>query len=174
VATSLDGFIARENGALDWLPTPGSEVGAEDYGYAAFVDSVDVLVLGRRTYETALGFEPWPYAHKRVVVLSRGALAIPTAIAASVERMSGAPGEILRRLSERGAEHAYVDGGRTIQGFLEAGLIQQLILTRIPLLIGRGIPLFGSLPRDLALRHLETRAYPDGLVQSRYEVVGPD
>ncbi len=172
IATSLDGFIARENGAIDWLPAPGGEAGAEDYGYAAFMESVDTVVMGRKTYETALGFDPWPHASKPVVVLSSGPVTIPEAIAGAVESMSGTPAAIVRRLSERGAKHLYVDGGRTIQGFLEAGLIQQLIITRIPVLIGRGIPLFGPVAHDIRLRHVETRGFPDGLVQSRYELQG--
>jgi dihydrofolate reductase len=174
IATSLDGFIARTDGGLDWLPgIEGEEAGEEDYGYRAFMDSVDCLVMGRNTYDTVLGFGgEWPYGEKPVVVLSSRPVDIPNDLANKVEWMSGPPDDVVQRLAERGATHLYVDGGRTIQGFLAAGLIQQLIITRVPVLIGEGIPLFGPLPHDIKLRHIETQSFANGLVQSRYEVAG--
>jgi dihydrofolate reductase len=171
IATSVDGFIAREDGGIDWLPDGGDEEGGEDYGYQEFIDSVDAIVMGRSTYELALSFGSWPYGEKPVVVLSSRRVEIPDAIAHTVESLSVAPREVVRRLAERGFGHLYVDGGRTIQGFLREGLIQQLILTKVPVLIGTGIPLFGPLPHDVGLRHLETRHFENGLVQSRYEVL---
>ena len=172
IATSLDGFIARENGDIDWLPGRGSEGSDEDYGYKEFMDTVDVLVMGRKTYEKVLTFNEWPYGDKPVVVLSSGSVNIPEHLARSVESMSCSPAELVRQLSERGARHLYVDGGKTIQGFLDAGLLQQLIITRVPILIGGGIPLFGQLKRDIKLRHSDTRQFASGLVQSKYEVIG--
>ncbi|OGF55731.1 MAG: deaminase [Candidatus Fraserbacteria bacterium RBG_16_55_9] len=171
IATSLDGFIARENGEIDWLPGGGSEEGGEDYGYKEFMDTVDVLVMGRNTYEKVLTFGEWPYGNKPVVVLSSRSLSIPKQIAQSVEAMSCSPAELVSQLSERGARHLYIDGSKTIQGFLDAGLIQRLVITRIPILIGRGIPLFGPLVRDIKLRHIKTRQFSSGLVQSEYEVL---
>jgi dihydrofolate reductase len=168
IATSLDGFIARENGDTDWLPTPGTE----DYGYREFMDTVDVLIMGRNTFAKVLAFPEWPYGDKPVIVLSHGPVNIPKRIAQSVKSMSCTPRELVRWLREEGARHVYVDGGKTIQGFLDEDLIQQIIITRIPILIGSGIPLFGPLKRDIKLRHIETRQFPDGLVQSRYEVIG--
>jgi dihydrofolate reductase len=167
IATSLDGFIARANGDLDWLPHDGGE----EHGYEAFIATVDALVIGRKTYETVLGFDSWPYGGKPVYVLSTRALA-PAPPGAVVERMSGAPADIVSQLAARGVGHAYIDGGITIQGFLQAGLIQRLVITRIPVLLGSGIPLFGALDRDIALKHLETRQYASGLVQSEYLVDG--
>ncbi|HWS82220.1 MAG TPA: dihydrofolate reductase family protein [Rubrobacter sp.] len=172
IATSVDGFIAREDGGIDWLPDEGDEEGGEDYGYQEFIDSVDAIVMGRSTYELALSFGSWPYGEKPVTVLSSRHVEIPDAIARTVEAMSVAPREVVQRLAERGYGHLYVDGGRTIQGFLRDGLIHQLILTKIPILIGTGIPLFGPLSHDIGLRHLETRQFENGLVQSRYEVLG--
>lgn len=168
VGTSVDGFIARSNGDLDWLPAGGGE----PHGYDEFIGSVDVIVIGRHTFETVLGFDTWPYGEKRVVVLSGGPVDLSTAIArgGSVEHMSGSPADIVSRLAARGAQHVYVDGGVTIQGFLRAGLIDRLVVTRVPVLIGDGIPLFGALPRDITLRHVATRSFPSGLVQSEYEV----
>jgi dihydrofolate reductase len=165
IATSLDGFIARANGDLDWLPTGGGE----EHGYEAFMATVDALVIGRKTYETVLSFDTWPYGEKPVYVLSSSTLA-PAPTGAVVEHMSGAPAEIVSRLAARGVGHVYVDGGITIQRFLQAGLIQRLIITRIPVLLGAGIPLFGALHRDIILRHVGTRQYASGLVQSEYVV----
>jgi dihydrofolate reductase len=165
IATSLDGFIARSNDDLDWLP-PG---GGEEHGYEAFMATVDALVIGRRTFEKVLTFDAWPYGAKPVVVLTTRALA-PAPLGAVIERMSGAPAEIVAQLAARGVRHVYVDGGITIQRFLQAGLIQRLIITRIPVLLGAGIPLFGALERDIALRHVGTRQYASGLVQSEYVV----
>jgi dihydrofolate reductase len=165
IATSLDGFIARANGDLDWLP-PG---GGEPHGYDEFMATVDALVIGRKTFETVLTFDTWPYGEKPVFVLSTHTLA-PVPSGAVVERMSGAPVEIVAQLTARGVRHVYVDGGLTIQRFLQAGLIQRLVITRIPVLLGDGIPLFGPLHRDIALRHVATRQYASGLVQSEYVV----
>ncbi len=165
IGTSLDGFIARADGSIDWLPTGGGE----EHGYEAFIASVDALVIGRKTYETVLGFDAWPYGDKPVFVLSTRPLAPPPP-GAKVERMSGPPAEIVRQLDARGVQHAYVDGGVTIQGFLRAGLIQRLIITRVPVLIGEGTPLFGPLPGDVALQHIATRQYQSGLVQSEYAI----
>ena len=173
IATSLDGFIARADGALDWLHGRGERDGG-DYGYADFMASVDALVMGRKTFETVLTFGAWPFAGTRVVVLSSGAREIPDALGGKVEGMAGAPAEILRRLGADGVRCVYLDGGQTIQRFLRAGLVRELVLTRIPVLIGSGIPLFGDLPGDVPLDHVETRAFSDGLVQSRYRVLPPE
>jgi len=165
IGTSLDGFIARINGSFDFLP-PG---GGETHGYEEFMASVDALVIGRKTYETVLAFAEWPYGEKPVVVLSSSPLA-PAPGGARVEHMSGDPADVVAQLEARGIRHAYIDGGITIQRFLQAGLIDRLIITRVPVLIGTGVPLFGPLERDLNLRHIATREYLSGLVQSEYIV----
>ena len=165
VGVSVDGFMARPNGDLDFLPE-----GAEPHGYDEFIASVDAIVIGRKTFETVLGFGGWPYGDKRVVVLSHRPLDFSSIRGGVVEQMAGEPAEIVSRLAASGAHHLYVDGGITIQGFLRAGLIQRLVVTRVPVLIGEGIPLFGSLPRDVRLRHVTTRHFPSGLVQSEYAI----
>ncbi|HEY1435010.1 MAG TPA: dihydrofolate reductase family protein [Thermoanaerobaculia bacterium] len=167
VGTSLDGFMARKNGAFDFLP----EGGGEEHGYEAFMASVDALIIGRGTFEVVLGLASWPYAGKRVVVLSSRPLDVTKVSAGGVEQMAGEPAQIVARLDAQGVRHAYVDGGITIQRFLRAGLIQRLIITRVPVLIGTGIPLFGAVDADIPLRHVATRSYATGLVQSEYEVV---
>jgi dihydrofolate reductase len=166
VGTSLDGFIARTNGDLDWLP----EGGGEPHGYDEFIASVDALVIGRKTFEKVLTFGAWPYGEKRVVVLSSRPIDLSAARGGVVEQMGGPPAEIVSRLAARGIQHLYVDGGITIQRFLQAGLIHRLIITRVPVLIGEGVPLFGTLQRDIRLRHVATRQYPSGLVTSEYAV----
>jgi dihydrofolate reductase len=166
IGTSVDGFIARPNGDLDFLP----EGGGEPHGYNEFIASVDAIVIGRKTFETVLAFDAWPYGDKRVVVLSSRLLDLSAVRVGVVEQMGGPPAEIVAQLAARGAHHLYVDGGMTIQGFLRAGVIQRLIITRVPVLIGEGVPLFGSLSRDVRLRHVATRHYPSGLVQSEYQV----
>lgn len=171
IATSLDGFIARRNGAIDWLTDPSNANAGEDYGYKEFINSVDTLVMGRKTYELALTFGEWPYTGKKVVVLSSASPKVPEQLSGSVEILSGPPDELVGRLSQRGARHLYVDGGVTIQGFLKAGLIDEMIITQIPILIGDGIPLFGILEQDIRFRLIETKTYQSGFVQSKYQVV---
>jgi dihydrofolate reductase len=170
IATSLDGYIARRNGDIDWLPSPEGG-GGEDYGYSAFMETVDALVIGRATFEKALSFGGWPYGKRRVVVLTSRPLPPPPNATAKIEAMSGDPHEIVDALAARGIRHLYVDGGVTIQRFLEAGLIHRLIITRIPVLLGDGLPLFGPLSRDVNLEHVDTRHWPNGLVQSEYRVL---
>jgi dihydrofolate reductase len=165
IATSLDGYIARKDGSFDWLPEE-----PEPHGYEEFMASVDALVIGRKTFETVLSFGGWVYGKKPVVVLSSKASELKAPEGAICDFMDATPQEVVDRLTERGLNHLYVDGGITIQRFLEAGLIQRMIITRVPVLIGSGIPLFGPLSRDVRPRHVSTRSYPSGLVQSEYVI----
>jgi dihydrofolate reductase len=169
VGTSLDGFIARRNGAYDFLPADGGE----PHGYNEFIATVDVLVIGRNTFEVVLALPDWPYGNKHVIVLSTRPLDLATVREHRVEQMSGPPADIAAKLTARGFKHAYIDGGLTVQTFLRAGLVQRITITRVPVLIGDGIHLFGSLPHDVQLRHLATHPYASGLVKSEYEVVTP-
>jgi dihydrofolate reductase len=167
IATSVDGFIARRDGSIDWLPTAGGE----PHGYDEFMATVDAIVVGRKTLDTVLTFDAWPYEKKPVIVLSNSLKEVKVPDDAVCELMSGTPREIVERLEERGVKHIYVDGGITIRGFLEAGLIQHLTITRVPVLIGSGIPLFGVIPHDIRLDHVATQSYSSGLVKSEYRVV---
>ena len=136
-----------------------------------FLASVDVVVIGRRTFDVVLKLGHLAlYGKKPVVVLSSRPLDFSSVKGGVVGQMSGEPTEIVKQLKSRGFKHAYIDGGITIQRFLSAGLIQRLIVTRVPVLIGDGIPLFGALPHDVRLRHVMTRDYPSGLVQTEYEL----
>ena len=175
VGVSLDGFIARPNGDLDWLMGKGGEdADGSDHGYNEFIAGIDAIVMGRKTFEKVLTFDKWYYADKRVVVLSHQPLDLSDAQARGgvVEQMAGAPSEIVTKLAASAASRLYVDGGITIQEFLRAGIIKRMIISRLPVLIGEGIPLFGSLPHDIRLSHVATRTYPGGMVQSEYRIVG--
>ncbi len=167
VGVSLDGFIARENGDLDFL-MPGQE---EDNGFDAFLAGVDAVVMGRKTFETVLTFDSWPYGGRPVLVLSGTLSSIRGPPGSACELMNLPAAEVFARLEQRGLTHVYVDGGRTVQGFLSAGLIHDLTITRVPVVIGRGVPLFGVVPRDIRLAHVRTRSFPSGFVQSEYRVV---
>lgn len=165
IAISLDGFIARADGGIDWLTTV--ERPGEDYGFGAFFGAVDTLVLGRKTYETALGFDAWPYAGKRVVVLTRDPSRAPRH---GEELTSSELPALLERLGDQGARHVYLDGGVTIGRALAAGVVDELTVSIIPVLLGEGLPLAPHVGRDAGLTLLEHRAFPSGLVQLRYRV----
>ncbi len=166
IGVSLDGFIARPDGALDWLDHAGNV----DHGYEAFMASVDAVVMGRHTYETVLGFGSWPFGSKPVYVLSLSPLK-PAPSGAVVHHLEGEPQAVAAELATRGVEHAYLDGGVTIQRFLRAGQIHRLVINQLPVLIGQGIPLFGPLDRDILLRRVRTETFSSGLVQTEYEVL---
>ena len=163
---SVDGFLARPNDGLDFLDAGGQE----PHGFEEFIASVDVIVMGRRTFDVVLGFGGWFYGRKQVVVLSGRPLDFSSIKDGVVEQMYGEPAAIRTELEARGFQHAYIDGGATIQRFLASRLIDRMVITRVPILIGAGIPLFGALPRDILLRHVATRSYEGGLVQSEYEI----
>jgi dihydrofolate reductase len=169
IATSVDGFIARPDGSLDWLPAGGD--GGEDYGYAAFMKTVDGIVMGRSTYESVLGFDGWPF-EKTVVVMSRtlGAGDVPAHLRGKLRITSDQPAQLVAELRAEGWGSAYIDGGAVIRAFLAAGEIGEMTITRVPVLIGAGRPLFGDIGCDLRLTCLASQAYPSGMVSTRYRV----
>lgn len=172
IATSLDGFIARADGSIDWLDAANAVVPpGEDMGYAAFMSSIDALVMGRSTFEMAMSFAAWPYGATPVVVLSAQLASLPGTAPATVSLHRGGPAELVADLAAKGLHGLYIDGGITIQGFLALRLIDELTITTIPVLLGSGKPLFGALPADVRLQHLSTRAYEFGFVQTTYRVV---
>ena len=171
IATSLDGYIARANGDLDWLDAANKSVPeGEDCGYGAFMAAIDVLVMGRRSYEKVLSFGAWPYGDKQVIVLSRHPVEISASLSATVSHSDESPHALRYRLSKAGVQQIYIDGGVTIQGFLEAGLIDDMTITVIPVILGGGVPLFGGVDRDILLRRIATKSYEFGFVQLTYAV----
>lgn len=167
VGVSVDGFIARTDDRLDFLFVKPDV----DNGYGAFLAKIDALVIGRGTFDFVCKLEEWPYGKKLVIVLSRTPKRIKIPKGAHCEAMRATPRQVVFRLAKRGVSHIYVDGGKTIQGFLRAGLVDRMTITRVPVLIGKGIPLFGSVPRDIRLRHEKTRTLRNGMVQTEYRVV---
>ena len=172
VAASLDGYIARRDGNLDWLfsAAPAGADATDDYGYREFMDTVDTIIMGRNTYEKVRSFGAWPYHGKQVVVLTTRPLDIPAELRGSVRTAAGSPAEVMADIAAAGGSHAYVDGGQTIQRFLDAGILERLIVSTVPVLIGDGIPLFGPTRADIRLAHVRTRTYPTGLVQNEYAI----
>ena len=162
IATSLDGFIARPDGTFDFLSLV--EQPDEDYGFAEFFATVDALVIGRNTYETALGFPEWPYAGKRCIVLTHRE---PTSLHGE-QFFAGAASGLVEQLALVGVQRVYVDGGADIRDFLAAGLIDDLTLSIVPVLLGKGIPLFGAEVPELRLQLESSRQYLSGLVQLHY------
>lgn len=170
IATSLDGFIARRDGSIDWLMKANSLAKpGEDCGYKAFIATVDCLVMGRCSFESILSFPEWPYKNLPVVVLSSEPIEIPEHLKAKVSASSENPSELVRILAEKGFNHLYIDGGITIQRFLDHGLIHELTITVIPVLLGTGRSLFGPLQQDISLKHIKTQSFDGGFVQIKYE-----
>jgi dihydrofolate reductase len=173
IAASLDGFIARDDGRLDWLDAVNARVPpGEDCGYGAFIATIDAIVMGRLTFEHVRHFDAWPY-DRLVVVWSRGHVDVPAALAGRVS-VSAEPASVLvERLGAAGARRLYVDGGQTIRAFLAAGLVDDLTITTVPVLLGSGRPLFGDggpVGADVPLELVASRSWPFGFVQSTYRV----
>ena len=169
IAASVDGFIAGPNGDIDWLHRPEYAASAlKGLSYTDFIATVDALVMGRNSYEKVLSFDGWPYAETPVVVLSRKGVAIPEHLRGKVRVESGAPEEIVARLADEGKQHLYIDGGVTIQRFLQARLIDEMTITQIPILLGAGIPLFGDIGIEQTLRLIDATPSDNGFVQVRY------
>ena len=170
IATSLDGYIARADGDLDWLDKANLLVlKGEDCGYASFMSTVDLLVMGRNSYEKVLSFGGWPY-EKPVIVLSSRNLEIPEELKDRVYPSTETPEELYSRLTNEGVKRIYVDGGAVIQSFLAADLITDLTITVVPILIASGISLFGNIENDIELEHITTETYDFGFVQNKYVV----
>jgi dihydrofolate reductase len=169
IATSLDGFIARKDGTIDWLLSRDDP--DEDHGYRDFIKDMDGLVMGRGGFEGAAAFDPWPY-DKPVIVLSKSLASspVPDRLAGRVRFMDKTPKAIMEMLAMEGWRRVYVDGGQIVQSFLRDGLIADMVVTQVPVLIGEGRPLFGPTGSDIPLTHVTTKAFPSGLVQSLYRI----
>ena len=170
IATSLDGYLARRDGDLDWLMK--QKTAGEEHGFAALMDAVDGLVMGRATFQKVLSFGEWPYT-KPVVVMSRSLTPgdIPDHLRNKVRLSCQTPKATMQSLDKEGWKAAYVDGGKLVQSFVRDGLVSDITLTRVPILIGDGLPLFGAIDRDIDLEHVSTESFPSGLVTSKYRVI---
>jgi len=168
VAATADGFIARAGGSLDWIPAP--ESGSHDFGFCDLIASVDAIVMGRATFDFVVGSGEWPYGDIPVIVLTNRDLSLPSGFPGRVDTAAGEVGVVADQLSGRGLNALYVDGADVIQQFIRAGLIDRIIVTQIPVLIGSGIPLFGPIDEDISLRLRRSSSYPNGWVQFDYEV----
>lgn len=170
IALSVDGMIADKDGGVDWLNSQPNIEG-EDFGFQAFLDSVDVIIMGQKTFEIVVSFgkEAWAYGDKPIVVRSRKHVEIPEHLQETVSSSSLEPKELMEKLESEGYTHAYIDGGYTIRQFLQEGLIQTMHLSTIPIVLGEGIRLFSDQgPLDLKL--IESKSWPTGMVQNTYEV----
>ena len=166
VGTSLDGFIARTNGDFDWLSQFANDEAIR--AYEELINRIDAIVIGRGTFEKVLTFPSWPY-QKPVFVLSTSITEVPENIREKVTILSMDPGVLLSYLSTMGYSNIYIDGGKVIQSFLKEDLVNELIVSHAPTLIGSGIPLFGYLDRDLEFKHIRTDVCSNGLVRSYYD-----
>lgn len=169
IATSLDGFIARKNGNIDWLLSRDDP--DEDHGYQDFIKNIDGLVMGRGSFEAVAASEPWPY-ERPVVVLSKtlASSPVPDRLTGRVRFVDMTPKATMEMLAMEGWRRVYVDGGQIVQSFLREGLIADMVVTQVPVLIGEGRQLFGSIDSDIPLAHVMTKAFPSGLMQSLYKI----
>ena len=172
IAASLDGFIATPGGGIEWLEDVPNPAGS-DFGFGGFIQNMDALVMGRNTFEKVRSFDAWPYAIP-VFVLSKTLVSVSSGFEGKVEILSGAPPEVVSRLNSRGFRNLYIDGGKMIQSFLSHDLIDELIVTRFPKLLGKGIKLFGELETALDFDHIETEVIENYLVKSHYRRRGTD
>lgn len=166
IARSLDGFIAGKNGDLDWLndiPNPDNS----DFGFAEFMSNIDAVVMGRNTFEKVQSFGMWPYT-KPVYVISASLRELAQEYAGKAEILNLKPSEIIKKLNRYGMKNLYVDGGALIQSFLSEDLVDEIIVTSIPVLLGNGIPLFGPLSHTLKFKHRKTEVFNNSLVKSHY------
>ena len=170
IAASLDGYIARKDGDINWLLQRDDPT--EDHGYTAFIADKDWIVMGRGSYEKVLTFDEWPY-DRPVLVLSRQLTdtPVPEALKGKVQFSHRTPREVIDDLAAQNVHRVYIDGGQVIQSFLREGLVADIVITTVPVLLGSGIPLFGSLPHDIDLTLLSSRSSPSGLVQSHYRLM---
>jgi dihydrofolate reductase len=169
IATSLDGFIARTDGSIDWLLQRDSP--DEDHGYQAFIADKERIVMGRGSYEKVLTFDPWPY-DRPVLVMSRQLKEAPPRLQGRVGFSALTPQQLMAELSAQQVARIYLDGGQLVQSFLREGLVTDMVITTVPVLLGQGRPLFGPLPHDLPLQLVSSRSFASGLVQSTYRVPG--
>lgn len=178
IATSMDGFIAKNDGSVDWLHTAGNpeaDMGDQaDMGFADFMASVDCMIMGRKCMEMISSMnltpEQWPYGDTRIIALSNTLKEAPENVKDKVEMYSGDLNDLIAALESDGFNHAYIDGGKTIQAFINLGLINEMTITRAPVLLGEGLPLFGKINRDIKLEQTQSTVFANDFIQEKFVV----
>lgn len=171
IATSVDGFIAKINGDIDWLHNPEyTKTTINGLSYDDFISTIDAIVMGRNTLEKVLTFDFWPYEDIPVILLTSRPFTTPAKLKGKIRIENLAPSQLVTKLKKEGLNHLYVDGGKTIQNFLKDGLIDEMTITQIPILLGSGIPLFDSMECEYGLRLIAATSSENGFVQARYEI----
>lgn len=178
IATSLDGFIARNNGSVDWLHTSGKPDAdmrdQADMGFNDYLSSIDCIIMGRKCMEVIsnmnLTADQWPYGDKRIIVLSNTLSQAPENMKGKIELYSGDLTQLIEKLENEGHEHAYIDGGKTIQSFIQLGFIKELTISKAPIILGEGIPLFDKMNSNIELTQAKSMAYPNDFIQIKYTI----
>ncbi len=177
IATSADGYIAMPDGSVDWLHTAGNlevDMGSEDMGFQSYMDSVDCVIMGRKCMDVISSFnltpEQWLYGDTKVYVLSNSIKEPPENLNGKVEMVSGEILDLIHKLEGDGFKHAYIDGGATITSFINLQLIDEMTITKVPLLLGEGIPLFGKISQSIKLESAKATTFPNDFVQIKYRV----
>ncbi len=178
IGTSADGYIATEDGSVAWLEQAGdvnANMGSEaDMGFNSYIQSVDCMIMGRKCLDMLSSFnltdKDWPYGNIRIYAMSRSIKEAPKNIRDRVEMFNGEITDLVSQLEDEGFKHAYIDGGATITSFLNKKLLNELHITRAPILLGSGKPLFGKLDNSIKLINAKAKTYPNGFVQQSYNV----
>lgn len=170
IAASVDGYIAREDNSIDWLENPGAN-SDQDYGYQDFISRIDAILMGRNTFDVVKDLKDWSYKGLPTFVLTHHPMTLQSGKYENAQAIQGEPGEVILELENRGFNHIYIDGGETITEFLSESLVDEMIITRIPILLGKGIPLFGWMEKEIKLELVSTIDFKDGLVQNKYKVL---
>lgn len=171
IGVSLDGFIAKLDGNIDWLNEANKKVtSGEDFGFNSFLDSVDCIVMGRKTFEQVITFDEWAYREIKMIVLTTKNIEIPNRLKGIVSTSSLSAAQLIKQLIDESIKHVYADGGLVIQDFLSSGLVNEITVTTVPILIGKGKSFSNSLTTDLNLTHLKTTVFNFGFVQNKYRI----
>jgi dihydrofolate reductase len=166
IATSIDGYISRADGRIDWLSP--AEDAASFQRFEKFLSTIQAIAMGRNTFLQVLSFERWPYRDIPVYVLSKSLSQLPENSPRAVRLRNCSPEDLIAELGSENLQRVYVDGGETVKRFLEKDLIDELTITRLPILLGSGRTLFGPLPFDLKYQHVSTETFTTGTVQTKY------
>lgn len=178
IATSADGYIATPDGSVEWLHSSGKKdadmSNNPDMGFAKFVNSVDCMIMGRKCMQVIASFdipdEQWPYRDIKIYTISNSLTEPPANLVGKVEMYSGDIKSLINKLEQQGFKHAYIDGGATITSFINLKLINEMTITKAPILLGEGIPLFGKLNNTINLKNAESVNFPNDFIQVKYDV----